>query len=549
MRRAPRTGLLLLTVLALAGCAAIPTTGEVTEGRANPAAAQPYVIVPNPPGSGDDPEDIVRGFVQAQQGSTLEVAREFLTPQFAAKWRPSAGVLIHDDQWSLKADSTTDIELSLPMTGSLDAAGVYTPSVRKRSLDFQLAKVSGQWRINAAPDGVVLPRSLFQRNYSPSTLQFFSTDYARLVPDVRWFSNRPAQTAKTVVEALLAGRSAVLQGGVAASAFPAGSRVVAGPSLVGGTTALTIDVPSRPNAVALSRMAQQLEGSLGLTSAGMLQLTVDGRVVASPEPIQSALPDTRPAVIVGGRFGLLSTSGLSSENALTQRIGALHPTAVTLSSRAPAFAAVLGSAGVVAVQSATQKVVDARSGLAAPTVDQSGWIYSVPMDDPTALEAHDVRGRAAPLHAVLPDASVVSVEVSRDGTRLLALVRTESGSTEAMVFGIERDASGSPTALSSTAYPIETDAGPIKAATWLDDSTVAMLTVGSDGAQVVAQQPGSIAKALGSRLSSVNTIVGGATQDDLRVRLSTGEIWVYGRGGWAPEFTDPVDVQVLAVQR
>ena len=86
-------------------------------------------------------------------------------------------------------------------------------------------KVGGQWRISELPNGIVLSRDNFENSFSEYPLYFFDPDFRYLVPDVRWFPNCSGTVADRIVNALLAGPSNWLQGGVVTTAFPADVKV------------------------------------------------------------------------------------------------------------------------------------------------------------------------------------------------------------------------------------------------------------------------------------------------------------------------------------
>ena len=413
--------LAVAVLMALAGCATIPTSGPVRVA-ATEAADQPNIVfLPSPPANGATQEEIVRGFVLAgSEGGNYPVARQFLTADFARRWRPNARVLVHSDPWTPRATSSSRIVLTVPVSARVDDTGAYTAVPDKKSVAFDLVQVKGQWRITSAPDGIVLAQDVFQRIWVQEVLKFWDPTFTRLVPDPRWFPNRASQTG-AVARALLAGPAAPLRGGVTRSAFPVGSRTTA----VGGSTAtasVALEVPGTPGATALERMGQQLRGSLPASAADVL-VTVNGRVVQSVLPPSSGQQNPSPIVVAGGRFGPLTTSGVAQDPDLGKRVVALDPRAVTVSTR-QGFAAVLGRGGVSVVTRGSTRLVDPRLALVDPTVDQRGWTYSVPHGDPTALKAFPTRGRPVTLSGRLPGTEVLAIEASPDGTRMLVLGQT-----------------------------------------------------------------------------------------------------------------------------
>ena len=85
---------LLVAALSATGCVSMPTGGPVqsypvTQGP--DAQDQPYVqIVPQPPGAGWSPTQIVQGFLTASAsfGNYSQVALQYLTPPLQKTWNP-----------------------------------------------------------------------------------------------------------------------------------------------------------------------------------------------------------------------------------------------------------------------------------------------------------------------------------------------------------------------------------------------------------------------------------------------------------------------------
>jgi hypothetical protein len=539
----------LAAVLLLAGCAEIPKAGPVGNGPTQIPDEPTIVFLPNPPSPGAKPEEIVSGFVQAGAGNNFSVARQYLTKSFAAQWRPTASVLIHDKALNVVQQDKQTIELDVPTVARVAPDGTYTPSVQMQKLGFRLQQVGGQWRIAQAPDGIVLAQTVFERRFKPETLQFFDPGYRRLVPDVRWFTTRSKPTG-SVVRALLAGPAGPLQGGVTTTAFPDGTKLESAALAADGSTTIVLTVPGRdPSKQVTDRMQQQLIRSL--QPSGALRLLVNGRQAPAAPELQVQGPAQVPVVYAGGRFGTAqSTGAVSEDSVLGKRIAALRPIAVTVSAGQRLAAVQSGDSRVAVVTPDATRVVDRRPGLIDPTLDQLGWTYSVQKDDPTGLMAFskDGHGGDRPV-ADLGGSRVIAIEASPDGTRMLVLAQRATGEWEAYVAGIERDATGAPTGLTTDQYPIDVPSSPAIDATWVDDSHVAILTGGTDGSDTVTtQQLGGLSTPAG-RLSNAISIVGTSSKSDLRARDNTGNVLEPSGNVWQNVFPATVDVAVLAVQR
>jgi hypothetical protein len=555
MRRRSALVAAVAALLLLAGCSEIPTAGPVRDGATQVPDEPAIVFLPNPPAAGAKPVDIVSGFLQAGAGSDFSVAKQYLTKEFATQWHPSAGVLVHDKPLKVVAQGTDAVHVDVPTVANVKPNGTYTPSISSQPLDFRLRQVGGQWRIAQAPDGIVLAETVFERTYKPRSVDFFDPSYRRLVPDVRWFAVR-SNPARSVARALLAGPAGPLTGGIVVSAFPAGTKLESAATATDGSTAVAITVPGRdPSRQVTDRMQQQLLRSLQLQTAGLLRLFVNGRVAPLAPLLQVQGPVQAPVVYAGGRFGTVQSTGTVSEDSvLGKRVAALKPTAVTLSAH-QRLAAVRTKKGQVAVVTPdSSRVVDSRTGLTAPTLDQSGWTYSVPVDDPSGLIAISVAPTRQVVHLDTTDlggTKVIAIEASPDGTRLLVLVQRAGGDQTAYAAGILRDPKGAPIGLTTDLYPVGVPSGTAVDATWADDATVAILSRATDGTDTVTtQQLGGLATPAG-RLSNAESIVGTSSKSDLRARDNTGNVLEPSASVtvWQSVFPTTVNVSVLAVQR
>ena len=561
MRRARLAAALLVAAVLLAGCSEIPTTGPVQAGATQEPNGTSIDYLPNPPVAGSSPREIVNGFVAAASaGGRFTVAKQYLTSGFAAKWRPLRGVLVQEAQPTLAVTGTggtSDISLTVPITARVGSDGVYTPSAKPAKLSFHLVQEGGEWRIDRADDGIVLPPTAFQKLYRPQPLQFFDQTWTRLVPDLRWFfvsssSAGSAPSTRSIVDELIAGPVGAVGTGVTVNSLSSATVQGIGPATTDVTT-VTLTVPESDQRVELTaRMQQQLIQSLNLPTPGSLRLVVNSRVVPPVKALVGQSPLPVAYVVSSSGFGTLSSAGaFTADGTLGRRIVAAHPQAVTISPSQGLAAVQTTSRQVAVVTLAATRVVDTRPGVIAPTVDQRGWVYSVPTDSPSGLQASDAKGHTVALFANLPGTSVTSVEASPDGTRMLVLVATNAG-PEAFVAGIQRSADGAPTGLTTVQYPVDLggNTGTGIGATWVDDGSVAVLVTAPDGStdRVRLQQLGGTGSSLAD-IPGAASIVGTSDTSDLRIRLTTGELLVSNDQPWHQESASAPKVSVLAVQR
>ncbi|HEV7622980.1 MAG TPA: GerMN domain-containing protein [Amnibacterium sp.] len=539
-------------VLLLAGCAGIPTAGDVQVGPTQDAKNQDVVLVPYPPAENASPTDIVQGFLTAAIGQQDDygVARGFLTPALQKTWHPDARVLIHDQAWQVKVVSDTSVVVTVPTTAEVDAEGVYTGYSAPRSLPvpFSLARVGGQWRIAKTPDGIVLGTNYFGSLFTPRPVSYFDPRWAQTVPDLRWFPARRI-TPTRVVQALLAGPAAPIAPPVTASAFPRGT-TVKGVRTAGGVATVDLDTGSElPSLTALTRMRAQLRDSLvDLRGIQEVQISIGGHAQHAPTLPTVSAPPPGALVLHKGVVGTYTGSDFRAEPTLGRQIAATTPLGGTVS-LSQKIAAVRTHSGVAVVTPTATRLVDRRPGLLDPTLDEGGWAWSVSAGDPNAWKAFDSRGHAVSVAVTMQGVvSITAIEVSTDGTRMLVLATTDRGPI-AFVAGIVRDASGTPLALTSERYEVEVPASTTALdATWVDvaGSSVAILAQDDTGDSVTVQQLGGLPSTVG-RLSMADTLVGATGLKDLRARLQNGSIAELAGTLWASGPAEAADV--LFVQR
>jgi hypothetical protein len=533
-------GLVAVAVL-LTGCSGIPRDGGVRAGQApQPGTTPAPVFLPSRPQKDATPEGILRGFIDAATSpeNDYAIAREFLAPSYSGSWLPDSGVTVDDGTGrSIVAVDGKQMQFSVNPVAEVDARGEYreVESSAAVSLRYQFVQVGGQWRISAAPNGTMIDRNIFGDVFSAQALYFFDPGFGYLVPDLRWFP-RGAATLTKIVNGLLGGPSPWLSGAVV-TAFPDGTKLTADAVQVVARDA-KVDLNSEAlnaDRVTLQRMKSQLSSSLppGLTvTITINQNSQDIGDLGANAPTVNPRVDARPLILREGQFGFLAATGKSITPiaGLSESVAALDPTAVTLSP-GQTVAAVLTGAGVYGVRIGDDpKLLDPRQGLIAPSVDNNGYVWSVPSARPSELFVYGPNGDAIAVPTPWPEASAIhSLRVSRDGTRLIALLQTGTD-TRFVLVAITRD-KNVPVALGDEVQ-LASDVGEPLDATWIDELTVAYLAQLPGGEErIVAQQLGGVSTRLESAPDSVS-IVGSNSMRDLRALSSTGGLLVQRGVGW-----------------
>jgi hypothetical protein len=535
MRRVLRAIAVGATAIALlAGCVAIPTSGGVrTEALDTDPDEVPNVVLPDGPSTGQSPTELLQGFIRAGRApqNNYQIARMYLTS--SAAWSGIERVLVTTSQITpVQVDEDT-VEVTVTVVGEVDARGVYTVrEPRAQTLTYDLETVDGEYRIARADVGTVLSRNGFDTAFRPYPLSFYDVTFGSMVADLRWFPESRA-VATRIVRELLIGPSPWLAAPIALSAFPAGTEA----DTTTEAPRVGVDLSSTVRAespVAQRRMIFQIEQSLAaLGNVTDIDITAGG-LALTPAPAEDPGPLVRYQVlegVVGGMSGAVGTLGPEGVRPLSEigtRADSLQPTAASLA-RDRRSLAVLGTGGVSLVEiTGSPILVDARPGLIAPSLDRYGYAWTVPAGDPAGLRAtgSDVVAHPMPLPV---DGEVVSIDVSRDGTRLLVGLAAATGS-RAVVLGVQRDADGIPVGFGSPLTLPVTES--VVDAAWVDQTSVAVLLTGATGTHVDVYPLGGPMRALGAVPDAVQ-IVGGNEVTGLRVLTADGTIRrPVNAGGW-----------------
>lgn len=542
MRKALAVASAALVAALLAGCAGIPSSGAVHAGRQQaPADSLELELLASGPRKGADQEEILRGFIDAATDArnNYQVAREFLTPAFADEWRADAGATIDvlaERDYRQISDQKMRVDVS--PTASLGENGEYQLAAAQTPipLDYDFEQVDGQWRIANAPRGILIESSNFVRVFRSHTLVFLDPSEQYAVPDVRWFAGREVVQTK-VVQALLAGPAEWLAPGVV-SAFPEEARLEADAvPVTGGVATVELAGVSAEGPRAVQLMEYQLSTSLqGVRSVTSVQLSLNDAVQDVPElpsePVLNPRVSSRPVVFDGTTLGHLQAAGeqIIPLAGISPQVAALNPTGAAIGPGGDS-AAVRNAEGVHLVREGEDPVpLDPRAGLIVPALDVYDIVWSVPASAPDELIAITPEGTSVQLAVPWTGTSIAALQVSRDGTRVIALL-AEGGRTRFVAAAIQRDGAGVPTALGAVAFELAHQDGTPLDVAWLDDHSVASLTGTDQGTQVITQAVGGLETVRSGPDDGVQ-ILGGNSMRDLRVRTSAGALDTQSGLGW-----------------
>lgn len=538
----------------LAACAGLPTSGPVNPGVriVDDGDANDFAFIPKGPVQDATPQQIVEGFIAAGTGpsNNWETAQQFLAPSFKGTWKPQAGVTVYTPgRRTLQQTGSADFVLTVSPVATVDTAGEMTTASDDGviPLSFKLAQqADGQWRITQAPDGIVLDRTQFSAVFDAYSLMYFDPTWTYLVPDTRWFPRYYAAT--NIAEGLVDGLPSPWLRGAVATAFTDGARLeLTSVPRQSNVAQVTLQDGARTlDQVALNRMQTQLETSLltaGITGVDMM-LPGGQRLSAQKVDVRSTAVATNPLVRTDTAFGFVSGSTISSIAGLSDAVLGVAATDIEVNADRTTAAVRDTTGAVLAVHAdAPTRRLDQRAGLVAPSIDPAGFIWSVPSGAPSAVSAYGPDGAVVQLAGAWTGAAQIFAQrVSRDGTRLVAVVR-DGDRYAVWGAGIQRDRNGAPTALVSPEKVLATLPGPAAGLTWLDGGNLGVLTGDGEDQYFVTLSVGGLASSV--RTPGESTAVTGQTKS-ARVRTADGKVYAQRGANWQQLVAG---VRVLAVQQ
>lgn len=492
-RRRGGVGALLSLALLLSGCASMPADGQVTPVEPSQRAEQEsrvrvYGLSPQ---KGGEPQDIVRGFLEATTSDEpgFSTAREYLTEDAAKAWDPFAGTTVLERGPVTEGgvpDGARKNGSTVMVTGEraarLDTRHAYRPDSGRLTDAFHLTEVEGEgWRIDRLPDGLVLGSSDFERIYRSVDIYYF----ARLGPgapsvnrgqDVLvaqpvYVRSRIEPVADTV-RALLEGPTDWLDP-VVRTAFPDDTLLARRNSVTvqdsGAVTVRLNRAGAKAGGARCERMAAQVfhsvqsqasskVTSVALRGAGGEICALDGGEARAYAPgrldgtISPYMVDAehrvatidgasnRPRVVTGllgsGRVEFRAV-GVSRD----ERIGA----AVTRDGRALYVAPSLQSPakGEPAQPVLVSRAVQEENRLSAPSWDGLGdlWVADRDPRDPRLLRLPGGQGEAEAVSVpgLARNERIESLRISSDGVRIALRIRNPDGTSSLQLGRVERE--------------------------------------------------------------------------------------------------------------
>ena len=214
----------LLVSAGAAGCVRLPDDGpvNVTADQEDSTLDEGFPYNPPGPQPGESATEIVRHFLDAMTANPIQtsVAKQYLSNTARAAWNPERRMITYTD--ATTPTGNTDVDLTLIDANELDSRGVWRgPLPRKDArLRFPMTVENDEWRIDKAPNAMIVSDSWFAASYQQVSLYFFDPTGQILVPEPVFVPSGD-QFATSLIRGLLRGPGNQLRG-VSRSFIPKG---------------------------------------------------------------------------------------------------------------------------------------------------------------------------------------------------------------------------------------------------------------------------------------------------------------------------------------
>jgi len=526
--RAALAGALVVAAVLLGGCVTMPTSGPVRDAPEPQTGAEGQGSWYDPvgPRPGLSAHDVVLGFLDAMQAAPIrtDVAKEYLSRDGQASWDPQQATLIYGNRPNPVGSSTVTIELK---GDRLDRRGTWRGAIPARlsQVGFTMIRQEGEWRIDQAPNALIVPESWFDDWFTQENVYFFDPTGQTLVPQPIYVPTGEQQPT-VLLDSLLSGPGPGLDD-VVRSFLPADLSLDLSVPVTRGVAEVPLDgdpgtVTEHTRGLMLAQIAWTLRG---VEDVSAFRVVIDG------EPLTSEDGTTEFSVEDGARYDPLGVTSSTLLYGLVDGVVA----AGSLSGTLEPVDGVVGQEPLGWSTIGTDPTGQRVAGVSADGTDVTVAPLHVSEDDPysVAIDATDLArptwdlagrlwlldradGRARVWVANGPRARQVRVPgvtgrrvsrflVSRDGSRLVAVVRADQRDTVVVSRVRYADSGRALGATRATSLvPSGVTPGQVLDIGWDGPASVAVLSVLARGySQVAAVSVDGSASPDGSRTSTV----------------------------------------------
>jgi hypothetical protein len=426
-----------LAASVLAGCAGIPTSGQViahedidSAGRAGPYVGG-EVQGPEP---GQTPEQIVDGFLEAMNfyEANYETAREYLTSAAAREWNPDVSTTVYWAEPTTQQVAQNRVQVQLNVWATVRAQREFekaeSGAVHEHSL--VLEEVDGEWRIANPPPGLIIRDADFNEEFAAHDLFFYEPGFRALVPDTVYLPVR-GPVATLLAQKLLEGPSGRLELAVQ-TAFPEQTQLAVDAVAVTNGEA---DVKLTDNALSASgsqrqQMVVQLAWTLGQLPE-VEQVNVHGGQILLDEAATRRFPDSNPASTRALSLFAVTDAGvvqLDDNQVATPVVGPLsaHPGVEEVAVDPAMSSAVVVDEGRTSLKwselsvDASVEIIAQGQLLRSPSVDLTGlaWVIEGNEQSSKLVVSSPVSEQAVVPITGLDGRRLDAVAVAADGARI-----------------------------------------------------------------------------------------------------------------------------------
>jgi hypothetical protein len=462
----------------------MPDSGDLRGVESTPRQDTQVRVFAMPPPEGARPTAIVQGFLEALTSDDphYETASKYLTPEAAKTWQPERSTTVLAEGPGIEigrsGGAAENDDLRFTLTGSkvatVDTQQSYAPAEGdyRQSVHLVKDRKTKEWRIDGLPQGVVMGKSDFQRNYmSVNKYYFASTTTAeagsQAVADPVYVRER-VDPMTQMVRSLLEGPTTWL-GPVVRSSFPTGTR------LKEDVTSLTPDdqgrltVPLNDKAARVgSNVCEHMAAQILYTVANLTPAVDEVALEAGGKPLCTLAEDRDDAVAVRGsvqqpqylyfvdgkhRLVRIAADGKGTKpDAVPGALGDgdkdLQSVAVSRDEHKAAgvgidgrslYVGSLASGGSLGDAVLTSQGATAGDRLTTPSWDAEGdlWVADRDPRDPRLLVLEEGAGEPLKVDTPALDGRIKDVRVAADGVRI-ALVVEKDGQQSLFIGRIER---------------------------------------------------------------------------------------------------------------
>ncbi|WP_405545004.1 LpqB family beta-propeller domain-containing protein [Streptomyces phaeochromogenes] len=587
----------------LTGCASMPDGGDLRGVEASQRPDPQVRVFAMPPRENAQPEEIVQGFLEALTSDDpgFETARKYLTGEASKEWRPNQSTTVLADgpntaaEHSGSREATGDYVYSLTGTrvAKVDSQFAYEPAAGTYNELVHLAKYkekdgSRQWRIDELPQGLVMGKSDFQRNYLSVNKYYFASNTSGRSDDQLGAVADPVYVREQVdpvtqmVRSVLKGPTSWLKP-VVRSSFPTGTALKKGVKTLAPDDQNRLTVPLNDKADRIGQsVCTEMAAQLLFTLEDLTPTGIDEVVLQRSDGTQScALRASKAEIYVAhgpakraeyeyfidGEKRLVRIASTGSEQepepvpgALGDGDKALRSAAVSRDEDTAAgvsldgrslYVGSLASGGSLGEPVLRSKAKSEDDGLTTPSWDASGDLWVADRDPKSCKLLLLTKGAGEPLVVTTPglEGRIEAVRVAADGVRIALIVRKDDRTT--LLLGrIERQngSDGKPSVSIHELRSVAPQLEEVTAMSWAGDSRLVVVGrearvvqqiqyVQVDGSTPVGPAPAALTGVKEIAASEDERLPLVAHSEDGIVRLSSGSQWqTVVKTGMAPVY-------------